>query len=55
MTQPLDVCLLNGAKLGLQGEHQYVNASLAVALCATWLQRTGHYDIMKNQIVSPVP
>ncbi|GAA0143303.1 ligase [Lithospermum erythrorhizon] len=39
---PLDPNLLNGLHLGLDGEHQYVNAGLAVALCSTWLQRTGH-------------
>jgi len=42
---PLDANLLNGLKLGLVGEHQFLNAGLAVALCCTWLQRTGHQDI----------
>ncbi|XP_057960175.1 folylpolyglutamate synthase-like isoform X1 [Malania oleifera] len=42
---PLDANLLNGLQLGLDGEHQYVNAGLAIALCSTWLQRTGHIDI----------
>jgi len=32
-------------KLGLEGEHQYYNASLAIALCKTWLERA------KNQKV----
>lgn len=41
----MDPDLLNGLKLGLEGEHQYINASLAVALCCTWLQRTGHLEI----------
>ncbi|MED6174310.1 Folylpolyglutamate synthase [Stylosanthes scabra] len=39
---PLDPRLLNGLTLGLEGEHQYLNAGLAVALCSTWLKRTGH-------------
>lgn len=37
---PLDNRLMNGLKLGLDGEHQYLNAGLAVALCYTWLQKT---------------
>ncbi|KAJ1400975.1 Mur-like, catalytic domain superfamily [Sesbania bispinosa] len=39
---PLDAKLLNGLRLGLEGEHQYLNAGLAIALCSTWLKRTGH-------------
>ncbi|OMO76583.1 Folylpolyglutamate synthetase [Corchorus olitorius] len=42
VAHPLDASLLNGQKLALEGEHQYLNAGLAVALCSTWLQRTGH-------------
>ncbi|GJT79047.1 folylpolyglutamate synthase isoform X8, partial [Tanacetum coccineum] len=38
----LDGNLLNGLHLGLAGEHQYVNAGLAIMLSSTWLQRTGH-------------
>ncbi|GFZ15038.1 DHFS-FPGS homolog B [Actinidia rufa] len=41
---PLDVNLLNGLDLRLEGEHQYINAGLAVALCSTWIQRTGHIE-----------
>ncbi|KAK7290070.1 hypothetical protein RIF29_04229 [Crotalaria pallida] len=41
---PLDVKLLNGFRLGLEGEHQYLNAGLAVALCSTWLKKTGHLE-----------
>ncbi|KAI4299511.1 hypothetical protein L6164_032966 [Bauhinia variegata] len=41
---PLDAKLLNGLRLGLEGEHQYLNAGLAVALCSTWLKRTGHVE-----------
>ncbi|KAL8533952.1 hypothetical protein ACS0TY_010104 [Phlomoides rotata] len=42
---PLDPSLLSGLHLGLEGEHQYLNAGLAIALCSTWLQRTGHVGI----------
>ncbi|KAI8564089.1 hypothetical protein RHMOL_Rhmol03G0155300 [Rhododendron molle] len=41
----LDTKLLNGLNLGLHGEHQYLNAGLAIALCSTWLQRTGHIEV----------
>lgn len=42
---PLDANMLSGLHLGLEGEHQYINAGLAIALCSTWLQRTGHVEI----------
>lgn len=45
VVRPLDVNLLNGLRLGLDGDHQYLNAGLAVALCSCWLQRTGHVKI----------
>ncbi|KAJ1422268.1 Mur-like, catalytic domain superfamily [Sesbania bispinosa] len=41
---PLDAKLLNGLRLGLEGEHQYTNAGLAVALCSTWLKMNGHLE-----------
>ncbi|XP_028553843.1 folylpolyglutamate synthase isoform X6 [Dendrobium catenatum] len=41
VASPLDQGLLNGQKLGLDGEHQYINAGLAVAMSHTWLQKTG--------------
>ncbi|MCH87092.1 folylpolyglutamate synthase-like, partial [Trifolium medium] len=44
VTPPLDAKLLNGLKLGLEGEHQYVNAGLSVALCSTWLNINGHLE-----------
>ncbi|KAM5556527.1 folylpolyglutamate synthase [Rosa sericea] len=52
---PVDANLLNGLKLGLEGEHQYVNAGLAVALCSTWLQRTGHLDITHPENTTSLP
>ncbi|KAI3470794.1 hypothetical protein Pfo_027457 [Paulownia fortunei] len=42
---PLDPSLLSGLHLGLEGEHQYLNAGLAIALCSTWLHRTGQVGI----------
>ncbi|KAI5407476.1 folylpolyglutamate synthase [Lathyrus oleraceus] len=44
VTAPLDVKLLSGLKLGLEGQHQYVNAGLAVALCSTWMNINGHLE-----------
>ncbi|XP_042503602.1 folylpolyglutamate synthase-like isoform X2 [Macadamia integrifolia] len=44
IVMPLDISLLNGLELGLVGEHQYINAGLAIALCRTWLQKTGHLE-----------
>ncbi|XP_075669337.1 folylpolyglutamate synthase-like isoform X1 [Castanea sativa] len=52
---PLDANLLNGLKLGLEGEHQYQNAGLAVALCYTWLHRTGHLEITNLEQTSSLP
>ncbi|XP_043723302.1 folylpolyglutamate synthase-like isoform X2 [Telopea speciosissima] len=39
---PLDPEKLNGVKLSLSGDHQFINAGLAVALCRCWLQSTGN-------------
>uniref|UniRef100_A0A7N0UVQ6 Folylpolyglutamate synthase n=1 Tax=Kalanchoe fedtschenkoi TaxID=63787 RepID=A0A7N0UVQ6_KALFE len=52
---PLDVNLLNGLQLGLVGEHQYLNAGLAIALCTTWLQETGHLGINYLEQTSSLP
>ncbi|XP_073317417.1 folylpolyglutamate synthase-like isoform X2 [Primulina huaijiensis] len=41
---PLDHKKLNGVSLSLSGDHQFTNAGLAVALCKSWLQRTGHRE-----------
>ncbi|KAJ3685625.1 hypothetical protein LUZ61_014789 [Rhynchospora tenuis] len=46
VVQPLDAALLNGQPLGLQGDHQFINAALAIALVRTWLQKTGHGDLI---------
>ncbi|XP_078178957.1 DHFS-FPGS homolog C isoform X3 [Carex rostrata] len=39
---------LKGLKLGLDGDHQLINAGLAVALCKCWLERTGHSSLASN-------
>ncbi|EXC19381.1 Folylpolyglutamate synthase [Morus notabilis] len=52
---PLDANLLNGLRLGLGGEFQYLNAGLAVALCSTWLQRTGHVGITHLEHTNSLP
>lgn len=52
VVSPLNPSLLNGLNLGLEGEHQYLNAGLAIALCRTWLRRTGHFeDVHMEQAV----
>ncbi|CAN7075449.1 unnamed protein product [Brassica oleracea var. botrytis] len=41
---PLDLKKLDGITLGLSGDHQLVNAGLAVSLSRCWLQRTSNWD-----------
>ncbi|KAG6638472.1 hypothetical protein I3843_10G035800 [Carya illinoinensis] len=41
---PFDNKKLDGLKLGLSGDHQFINAGLAVSLCKCWLQRTGNWE-----------
>lgn len=55
LVRPLDANLLNGFKLGLEGEHQYVNAGLAIALSSTWLQRTGHLEVPYLEHTTSLP
>ncbi|XP_063937261.1 folylpolyglutamate synthase isoform X7 [Daucus carota subsp. sativus] len=52
---PLDPNLLNGQYLGLHGDHQYVNAGLAIALSSTWLQKTGHLNFNYLDGTSSLP
>ncbi|XVF56229.1 hypothetical protein PTKIN_Ptkin06aG0102000 [Pterospermum kingtungense] len=40
---PLDSEKLGGIKISLSGDHQLINAGLAVSLCKCWLQRTGNW------------
>ncbi|KAI3757902.1 hypothetical protein L6452_05446 [Arctium lappa] len=55
VANPLDSKLLNGLHLGLVGDHQYINAGLAIKLCSTWLQRTGHLEADSMDQTSPLP
>ncbi|KAJ4706305.1 Folylpolyglutamate synthase [Melia azedarach] len=41
---PLPIEKLRGLKLSLSGDHQFINAGLAVSLCKCWLQRTGNWE-----------
>ncbi|KAL8119689.1 hypothetical protein AgCh_016977 [Apium graveolens] len=52
---PLDPHLLSGQHLGLHGDHQYVNAGLAIALSSTWLQKTGHLEFNYLDETSSLP
>ncbi|RWW06272.1 hypothetical protein GW17_00030412 [Ensete ventricosum] len=46
LASPLDTGLLKNQHLGLDGEHQYLNAGLAIALCGVWLKTTGNLKNM---------
>jgi len=55
VVQPLDPQKLEDQPLGLHGEHQYMNAGLAVALANTWLEKQGHLDRIhvKHSVSTP--
>ncbi|VVA97224.1 unnamed protein product [Arabis nemorensis] len=55
VVQPLNKRLLNGHKLGLDGEHQYLNAGLAVSLAYTWLQQSGNLEIPSLHQMTTLP
>lgn len=40
---PLDPEILGDHKLSLCGDHQFINAGLAVSLCKSWLKSTGNW------------
>ncbi|EFH61102.1 hypothetical protein ARALYDRAFT_341262 [Arabidopsis lyrata subsp. lyrata] len=42
-------------KLGLDGEHQYLNAGLAVSLAYTWLQQSGSLEIPSLNQITTLP
>ncbi|URE31898.1 hypothetical protein MUK42_05805, partial [Musa troglodytarum] len=46
LASPLDTGLLKNQHLGLDGEHQYLNAGLAIALSSVWLETTGNLKNM---------
>ncbi|KAK9169855.1 hypothetical protein Syun_001995 [Stephania yunnanensis] len=50
VVSPLDPKELKGVELGLAGDHQFINAALAIALCKCWLQETGNMkDYFQNK------
>lgn len=55
VADPLKLYHLKNQHLGLQGEHQYINAGLAVALASTWLEKQGHVDRMPLNRTDPLP
>lgn len=55
IANPIDSKLLNGLHLGLVGDHQYLNAGLAIKLCSTWLQATGHLEPDSMDQTSSLP
>ncbi|KAL2923443.1 Folylpolyglutamate synthase [Bienertia sinuspersici] len=54
VVQPLSCRELHGLQLSLAGDHQFVNASLAVSLCKSWLQRTGNLEKLFSNDVREV-
>ncbi|EOA20243.1 hypothetical protein CARUB_v10000544mg [Capsella rubella] len=55
VVHPLTARLLSGQKLGLDGEHQYLNAGLAVSLASTWLQQIGKLEVPSRTQMSILP
>ncbi|KAH7678170.1 Folylpolyglutamate synthase eukaryota protein [Dioscorea alata] len=55
IVSPLNIELLKGQQLGLHGEHQNINAGLAVALSSTWLKKTGHAEGMNLDETTCLP
>ncbi|XP_042480860.1 folylpolyglutamate synthase-like isoform X2 [Macadamia integrifolia] len=55
VVHPLDPEKLNGVKLSLSGDHQFINAGLAVALCRCWLRRTGKSKELFESSSSDLP
>ncbi|TVU48640.1 hypothetical protein EJB05_08281 [Eragrostis curvula] len=55
IAHPLEPHQLKNQQLGLQGEHQYMNAGLAVALASTWLEKQGHKDLIPANCTDPLP
>ncbi|KAF3499834.1 hypothetical protein F2Q69_00045473 [Brassica cretica] len=55
VVQPLTAKQLSSQKLGLDGEHQYCNARLAVSLASTWLQQIGKIEVPSMTQMSILP
>lgn len=47
---PLDIEKLKGLELSLSGDHQLVNAGLAVSLSKCWLRRTGNWEKISHSV-----
>lgn len=47
---PLDYKRLNGLNLSLSGDHQFINAGLAISLCKCWLQVTGNWKKLLENV-----
>lgn len=56
VAEPLDP-KLNGLKLSLSGDHQLINAGLAVSLCKCWLRSTGNWEklFLNDNQVADIP
>uniref|UniRef100_M4EIY1 Folylpolyglutamate synthase n=1 Tax=Brassica campestris TaxID=3711 RepID=M4EIY1_BRACM len=55
VVQPLTARQISGQKLGIDGEHQYLNAHLAVSLASTWLQQIGKLEVPSLTQMSILP
>ncbi|XP_010229323.2 folylpolyglutamate synthase isoform X2 [Brachypodium distachyon] len=55
VADPLKPHQLKDQHLGLHGEHQYINAGLAVELASTWLEKQGHMDRIPLNRTDPLP
>ncbi|KAK3148606.1 hypothetical protein QOZ80_3BG0297080 [Eleusine coracana subsp. coracana] len=55
VADPLEPHQLKNQPLGLHGEHQYMNAGLAVALASTWLEKQGQKDLIPANCTDPLP
>ncbi|CAN6314318.1 unnamed protein product [Urochloa humidicola] len=55
VADPLEPFHLKDQHLGLHGEHQYINAGLAVALASKWLEKEGHKDRIPLNHTDPLP
>ncbi|XP_006650967.2 folylpolyglutamate synthase-like [Oryza brachyantha] len=55
VAHPLEPRQLKDQHLGLHGEHQYLNAGLAIALASTWLEKQGHVDRIPLNQTDPLP
>lgn len=55
VVEPLTYNRLNGVKLSLSGDHQLVNAGLAVSLCKSWLNTTRNWEkLFQNDIADDI-